>query len=118
MKARKFSQVTLLIGLLVGALTLWVGTAPAGVTGDLITGGWETCWVPGDSAHVAASYWDCDPCDGTAVRECREGGSPPCSGGYITIVMAASAGATPHSAGGGDCYGIDLECGADDGDCY
>lgn len=39
MKARKFSQVPLLIGLLIGVLALWGGAAPVGATGDLVTGG-------------------------------------------------------------------------------
>jgi hypothetical protein len=99
MKSVKFSQIALIVGLVVGLTALWAAAAPVGVAGDLITGGWSNCTV--DGVLVAATYSPCDPCAGTLLRLCSEGdGYYRCTGGNIVVVQSSTSGHTPHPSGG------------------
>ncbi len=99
MKSGKFSQILLIVGLVVGLTALWAAAAPVGAGGDLITGGWVRCTA--DGVSVASTQSKCDPCSGTLLRWCSEGdGWDICSGGQIVVVQYATAGYTPHPSGG------------------
>jgi hypothetical protein len=120
MRSIKCAHVSLIAGLALGMVALWAGATPIGAVGDLTMGGWTDCLTQED-VRVAATYWDCDPCDGTVLRYCYEGapfGAPPCSGGMVTVVVAASAGATPHATGRASCYGNEWCTYIYNGDCY
>ena len=117
MRSIKFTHVSLVAGLTLGIMALWAGAAPIGAIGDLMTGGWTTCTTQ-ENVQVAATWSTCDPCNGVLLRHCYEGGFwGPCSGGMVTVVVASSAGWTPHATGGSSCYGGD-GCDVDDGACY
>ena len=118
MKSMKLPHVALVLSLVLGMTALWAGAMPVGASGDLVTGGWVACFLQSEWLQIAATSSPCDPCRGTLVRYCYEGGYPACSGGAITVVIAGGPGATPHSNGGGSCSGS-VWCNATyDGTCY
>jgi len=118
MKSTKFLHVSLVVGLVLGLMALWVGASPIGTSGDLVTGGWTTCWAYDDGWNiVAATSWDCDPCQGTLTRYCYEY-DVSCNGGSISVVMVTGGpGNTPHSAGYAPCTEGACE-GINAGSCY
>ncbi len=115
MMSMKLSHVSLVVGLVVAVMAFWTGAAPVGTSGDLVTGGWTTCWDQNGNILAATSV-RCDPCDGTIIGYCYEY-NMDCDGGTITVVRAAAAGHTPHATGyapctQGSCHGISS------GTCY
>ncbi len=115
MKTRTFSVVPLLVGLVVGLLALWVSAAPVGATGDLVTGGWVTCYDE-NYDKVFATSSDCDPCSGTTTGYCDDNAT--CIGGSVSVVVAAPSGATPHAALRTPCWGNDRCLEMHNGSCY
>ena len=103
MKARKFSQAPLVIGLLLGLAALWIGTAPATGAGGGVIGGFTYTWA--DGVRVAATSSSCTYCDYSTNRPCSEYNGPyGCLGGYIAVAHCVGLADTTHSAGKGGCW--------------
>jgi hypothetical protein len=120
MKTARLSPSLLLVGLGLGLLALWAGAAPAGIAGDVITGG---KW------HEQSVYWfacagkreapDCMRCTGEHIEYCNSYYLGPCSGGPISVVDGSYMGSIPYGYGtDGICEGDWPGCrGAIDGYC-
>ncbi len=116
MRTRTFSVGPLLVGLVVGLFSLWVSAAPVGATGDLVTGGLSICSDQYDDMMLTtADDGDCDPCSGTTTGYCSDNG---CSGGSVSVVVAALAGATPHASSRKPCWGNPTCLNIHNGSCY
>lgn len=91
MRARKFSQVPLLVGVVLGLMVLWGSAAPlsrAGITG---IGAWtQYNYSPG--IWVAATDEDtCVYCWYTYSSSCEDYEYGPCNGGNISVAYCASS---------------------------
>ena len=120
MKARKYSAVPLLVGLALALMATWAASAPVGVAGDLITGGFTGCIIE-DDYPVACTGGPCTYCDGDYNTSCSnwEGGDT-CFGGPITVVSCSSAGdatGTSHKVGYA-CTGTGICTLLRNGSCY
>lgn len=123
MKSLRFSHTLLVVGLTLGVAALWAGANPMGITGDLVTGGWSTCWDHQAEYWVASTHegGTCGPCQGTLSRYCYEFSGGSCSGGTISVVVniPGQPGATAHSSGYTPCgQGSEWCQYARSGDCY
>jgi len=118
MKTRKFSQLPLLVGLVVGLAALWAGSTPvAGVSGGAI-GGFTRSWI--DGAWVATTSSSCTYCDYTSSTSCSSYYHASCIGGYIAVAQCIGLGDTTHANGQGPCWHpSNPECTLlYDADCY
>jgi hypothetical protein len=100
---RKWSQVTLLIGLALGFVAIWAGAAPVGLTGDLVTGSWESLWCPHEWFYVGCTGDYCEPGmngRGTTLY-CYQGPIPgyTCYGGAFVGAVHQGDGYTTHADG-------------------
>ena len=91
MRAQKFSQAPLLVGLALALTALWAGGAPFGGIVEGI-GGWTTCYTYyGDVACGGGGpcYW----CTGTYWAPCTDGSGPRwhCSGNGISVASCSSS---------------------------
>ncbi len=107
MRARKFSHVALLVGLVLGIGALWLGATPL-IGRDLgVVGGWVQYLAP-EGVWVAASLdqGSCVYCFYTYSSSCsgfQRDPYEPCNGGSISVAKCAassSAGKTTHAAAG------------------
>lgn len=108
MKSLKRWQLPLVMGVVLGALALWTGAAPAVGNGDSVLGGHESRWYVwgiGENNWIGCSAdMDCAAhCVGTEWHYCWGAAvsshSLNCTGGAIVI-------AEPQEAGGGQGGGI------------
>jgi hypothetical protein len=110
MKALSFRRVSLVIGLAVGIMVLWVAAAPSAIGADSFIGG----WVP---------YSGC--CNGSDVEACSDGedggGNHPCDGGDTNVCLVS----TPYQCQGTGCpqlcwwrgFGTDICTTTHDSEC-
>lgn len=104
MRARKFSHVALLSGIVLGCGALWVTATPLAGVANGGVGGWGQYLAP-ESRYVAAD-WDedsCTYCWGTYSSSCANYDRWPCNGGSISVAIceaSSSAGKTTHAAPG------------------
>jgi hypothetical protein len=108
MRIRMSSPLLLLTGLIVGLLAMWAVASPVGTTGDLITGGWTTCYA--GVAWYACSSKSCESgitCTGTELKTCSTYDVPgACSGGYISVATCTAGGSWyPHPGAPSGCTG-------------
>ncbi len=106
MKRSGISQISMLCGLVVGAMALWVGTAPIGVSGDIVTGGWSSVYHNGE--RFACDIADgCVYCNGGHYEYCSDydgyTGGTPCSGGLVWVAESGGT-TTAHAGGTTNCY--------------
>ncbi len=122
MKTRMCSSFSVLVGLTLGLMAVYLGASPVGTAGDLVTGGFTVCsieqnpWVACTNAVGSCTY-----CDGDYNTSCSnwEGGEV-CSGGPITVVSCSSAGdatGTSHKVGTA-CTGLGVCAFLRNGSCY
>jgi len=114
MKVRGSSP--LVAGLVLGLLAMWFAAAPVGASGELVTGGWNWCYVSGDA--VACSGGECSKCMGVSVESCSSS-IYGCWGGSISVVSCwSNSPLTTHGTGTAGCIG-DWPCEIiQNGDCY
>lgn len=108
MRIRMSSPSVLLIGLIVGLLAMWAVASPVGATGDLITGGWTTCYyTSGPFACSSSSCSTGQTCTGTELKSCSTWeGLGTCSGGYIAVATCTAGGTwLPYPGAPSSCSG-------------
>jgi hypothetical protein len=92
-----FSPVLLLLGLTLGLMAMWAVASPVGATGDLITGGWTTCWVGSERFACDSSACSTETCRGEGLDPCEDfSGEHACYGGYINVASCSGIG-TPYA---------------------
>jgi hypothetical protein len=105
----KWSQVMLLISLVVGCLAIWLSAAPVGLTGDLVTGSWIALYMNEEGFFwppaVGCTGYYCEPrMNATGVTfSCTTGGPYSCLGGTFLGAQYKGNGYTVHATGPNVC---------------
>jgi hypothetical protein len=103
MKTSSISQIIVFCGLALGIMALWVSTAPIGINGDQVIGGWYSYTTnPPESDKIGCtSSSGCSACSGITYVYCYNGpvdkGWSCHGGGFYAAV--AGVGATGHGTG-------------------
>ena len=108
MRSVKLSQLALIVGITVGVMALWAGSAPVLGARSSVIGGWSFKTID-TGVWIGCDSGSCSMCAGTLGRECEDG--PDCYGGSITVASPSYRpnDPEPYAAGVAGCSG-GLQC--------
>ena len=115
---KKYLQLPLLVGLGLAMLSLWVGAAPATVTGvEGVVGSWSVAFGNDFPIRIAGTGYTqyCRYCWGTHEAYCDDYESPGCYGNTVLVAECTASPEGSTYSGSEACYGTcgivhDAEC--------